>query len=104
MTGTRMSTVVDAFDPAESIGRRGEGPVGRDHRVMREPRHPRGRRPGAVAPQRIGVILVFLALVALNVWEGLHAPSSAGARIVGITSVTVWVLTLIGALGLGSTR
>ena len=56
-------------------------------------------RPG-VSSYRIFVTIVFAIVVLAVGWSDQHLPAAAVA-VVGSAAVTLWVLTLLGSLGIG---
>lgn len=56
-------------------------------------------RPG-VSSERVFVTIVFAIVVLAVGWTDQHLPA-ATVVVVGSAAVTVWVLTLLGSLGIG---
>ena len=56
-------------------------------------------RPG-VSSYRVFVTIVFAIVVLTVGWSDQHLPAAAVA-VVGSAAVTLWVLTLLGSLGIG---
>jgi len=56
-------------------------------------------RPG-VSSYRVFVTIVFAIVVLTVGWSDQHLPAAAVAA-VGSAAVTLWVLTLLGSLGIG---
>ena len=69
---------------------------------LRKARHPRPghRRPG-VSSYCIFMMIVFACIILVDVWSDQSLSATVSADVVGPVSVIVWVLTLLGGLGIG---
>lgn len=62
------------------------------------------RRPTGGTQYRLFMTLVFCGIVAFNVSSNQDVSPTANNELVGLASVAVWILTLLGAFAVGPFR